>query len=74
MAREYLPIEPIVLAIQRRGIQVGRGELARAFYRARRAGRVTVAAADELCVRLLDSHPIEIFGLDVWCADELAHA
>jgi hypothetical protein len=74
MDSEHLSAEPIVLAVQRRGIQPGRSSLAQKFYRARRAGYLTPHAADEICIRLLGCHPIEVYG-DLWIAsDELATA
>jgi hypothetical protein len=74
MSREYLPAGPLIDAVQRSGGLpqfAARGELAQAFYRARRSGRLTIEAADLMAIRLLHVHPYFVWGDDWWCADEL---
>jgi hypothetical protein len=74
MSREYLPAGPLIDAVQRAGGLppfAARGELAQAFYRARRSGRLTIESADQLAVRLLAVHPYFVWHDDWWCADEL---
>jgi hypothetical protein len=65
MSREYLPAAPLIEAVQRRGIQVGRSSLAQAYYRARR-GRLTVWQADVLAVKLVGEHPAMLWGPLWW--------
>lgn len=48
------------LAVSRRS-----SSAARAFYRAKLAGRLTVEAAEKIAHELLDEHPVSIWG-DVW--------
>lgn len=58
----YLPVEPLAAAVD----QPNRlpKPLGRAFYRAVRAGRVSVWTADRIAIAL-GRHPIEVWG-DTW--------
>jgi hypothetical protein len=72
MANERLPIEPLRRAVERRGglAQLGAGKhgdtaLRQAYHRGLRQGYLSLVAADQLAVRLLGAHPIELWG-DAW--------
>lgn len=66
-AIEYVPAEPLLRLIASRGgpracgIAQGSAE-ERALDRARRSGRLTDRAADQLCVRVLGLTPWEVWG------------
>jgi hypothetical protein len=73
MATEYLPAAPIVQLVESRGGLppfAVRNELAQAYYRARRSGRLTIWAADLLAVKLCHQHPALIWPEWLDC-DEL---
>lgn len=73
--------EPLIRAIEARGGLAAvvnqydypereRRRLARSYQRALSDGDLTYKAADELCVRLLGTHPLVVFG-DAWLGDLL---
>jgi hypothetical protein len=83
MAHEYLPARPLIELVEARGGLppfAARGDLAQAYYRARRTtasggpGRLTVWAADVLAVKLCHMHPCVIWQewFDDTTADEMA--
>jgi hypothetical protein len=49
----------------------GNSALRQAFYRARRRERLSLEMADEICIKLLGCHPIQVWG-DAWVACALA--
>ena len=67
----WLDVVPLVAAVDAAGglgaLGAGRSRdgvatLRANFYRARNAGRLTRFMADDLCVRLLQCHPSEVWG------------
>lgn len=67
VTRPSVPATPLVAAIEARGLAVTRrsSSAARAFHRAKLAGRLTVDAAEKITHELLDEHPATIWG-DLW--------
>ncbi|MGN6244534.1 MAG: hypothetical protein ACTHQ3_12815 [Motilibacteraceae bacterium] len=66
----HVPAAPLLEAVERRGGPAAAGipqhsALERAYYRARRAGEVTVKTADRFAVELLREHPAIVWG-DAW--------
>ncbi|HZT66136.1 MAG TPA: hypothetical protein VFA11_10145 [Acidimicrobiales bacterium] len=43
-------------------------KLARSFWRARRAGRLSPELADRICIEVLRLHPAEVYGDQWWAA------
>jgi hypothetical protein len=75
MAHEYLPAAPLIELVEARGGLppfAARGELARAYYRAKTSGRVTVWAGDLLAVKLCHTLPCFLWPqwFDTTTADE----
>lgn len=83
LSREWLPMAPLLAhkpPVENEngkrggqnygGIQgLGGERLARAWHRAEASGRLTRAAADEICVHVLHRHPSEVFGALWWGGD-----
>lgn len=70
-ARERLPLEPLLAAIQARGIELGRSHrlAEKALSRAKsEGGQITYTAADRICINVLGEHPAAIYGEDWWVA------
>lgn len=70
---EFLPFDPIAqhkpevlhqfdVGSWTGGINGFGPRLARLWFRAQAAGRVTHYAADEICVHMLRMHPVEVYG------------
>lgn len=56
---------PIIELTERRGCKpTGRSRWTQAWNRMRRAGTVTVGAADAFCVEVLGEHPAAVYGFD----------
>lgn len=65
--RRYLPAEPLLRLVAAAGgpgaVGAGKGTAAEtALLRARRSGWLTLETADTLAIRLLNRHPMEIWG------------
>lgn len=63
-----LPAAPLVAAVEARGITLARApeRAARAFFRAQRAGNLTIHAAEKLAHELLAEHPASVWGDEWW--------
>jgi len=70
LPRSYLPAGPILRMFRAHfttSLPDDNG-LRGTFLRARDTGRLTIGAADELCVRLFNMHPCEVYGEAWWTA------
>lgn len=77
--RHYIPAEPVVAAVCRRGGLealpvdhaaqcVGKSPAAwqRWFYRRLSSGGFSLDEADHVCIHLLGTHPVQIYGASWW--------
>lgn len=63
-----LPAGPLIVAVTARGVVLNQRPFsaAQAFWRAKKSGHLTLAAADRLAHELLGEHPASLWGDDWW--------
>jgi len=59
---EYIDAAPLLEVLKREGPVPMPKWVDKAVWRARDRGTFTINAADELCIRVLGVHPIDVFG------------